>query len=219
MEVVREHAYSRAQNVGLQALSNVDLLAIVLSRTERDLAENESEATKLLTRYPGARLADLGLLDLEDAAGLESFEATRVLASMELGRRIAGSGKQAVQEVNNDQDAYRLFRYLEKESREHFCVASLNSKNGVIAVKTIHIGTLNMSIVGPREVFREAVRSNAASIILAHNHPSGDPTPSPEDIEITRKLIEVGATLDIRVHDHVIIGDGRFTSLYQERLL
>ena len=128
-----ESAYTRVQNAGISGASTLDLLTLVLSRTERDLTTNEPEAAKLLTRYPGARLRDLGLLDLEDASGLEPYEASRSLAAMELGRRIAGSGKQTIQEVNNQQDAYKLFQYLESESREHFCVACLNSKNGVIA--------------------------------------------------------------------------------------
>jgi DNA repair protein RadC len=89
----------------------------------------------------------------------------------------------------------------------------LNSANGVIRKALIHIGTLTMSIVGPREIFREAVRDGASSIIVAHNHPSGDPSPSPEDIEITRILIDAGKLLDIPVLDHVIIGHRRYSSL------
>jgi DNA repair protein RadC len=89
----------------------------------------------------------------------------------------------------------------------------------VVSTVTVHIGTVNMSVVGPREVFREAVRENAAALVVAHNHPSGDPSPSPEDIAVTRKLVEVGEILDIPLLDHVIVGDEHYYSMREKGLL
>lgn len=219
MEVRASDAWARIRQLGFSSVQVADLLCLVLSREERDLLSNEAAAKELAKHFPGSRIGDLAPDDLNRAAGLEPFEAARVLAAMELGRRAAGQGKQEVDELSSPEAAYQFFRELENERQEHFRVAFLNSKNRVIAAKTIHVGTLNMSVVGPREVFREAVRHGAAAIVLAHNHPSGDPTPSPEDVRVTEKLIRVGEELDIPVHDHVVIGDGRFVSMYESGLL
>src|SRR5262249_42746108 len=109
--------------------------------------------------------------------------------------------------------------FLTVEKREHFYAILLDSANHVMRKALIHIGTLTMSIVGPREIFREAVREGASSIIVAHNHPSGDPTPSPEDIESTKQLVQVGKLLDIPVLDHVIIGHEGYRSLSEMGLM
>lgn len=219
MDLTSGDAWSRIQHFGLKAVGTVDLLTVLLARDERDVEANERVAQELARRYPGAKLADLSAVDLKDAAGLEAYEAHRLLAAFELGRRVAGQGKQMVREVNDQKSAYLLFKDLENEKQEHFCAAFLNSKNGVISRRTIHIGTVNMSVVGAREVFREAVRENAASVIVAHNHPSGDPEPSPEDIQVTQRLKEVGETLDIPVLDHIIVGHDRYVSFYELGLL
>lgn len=212
-------AWSRIQHHGVRTVSVVDLLTVVLAREERDVETNERAAQELARRYPGVRLADLSVADLKDASGLEGYEAHRFLAALELGRRVAGQGKALVTQIDNQKAVFELFKHLSGEKQEHFCAAYLNSKNGVIMTKTIHIGTVNMSVVGPREVFREAVRENAASVVVAHNHPSGDPEPSPEDVQVTLKLKGVGEILDIPLLDHVIIGDGRFVSLYERGVL
>jgi DNA repair protein RadC len=112
-----------------------------------------------------------------------------------------------------------LRQQLRDEKREHFIVVLLDAKNKVIRHVTVHIGTLTSSIVGPREVFREAIREGASGIILAHNHPSGDPEPSIEDVSITRKLAEIGHVLDIPVLDHVILGEFKVVSLRQEGVI
>ncbi len=220
MELNEGNAWSRIQQFGLKSVTPIDLLVLVLARNEKDGSAVEHEARSLFSKYGLGRLGDLSSMDLKESSGLEPYESTRVLAAIELGRRIAGHGKQEVKSISSPQDSYRLFQYLEKESREHFCAAFLDTKNGVISTRTIHIGTLNMSVVGAREIFREAVRDNAAGVVLAHNHPSGDPQPSPEDIAITKKLRDVGEMLDIAVLDHVIIGSsGKFVSLHQEGIL
>lgn len=119
--------------------------------------------------------------------------------------------------VRSPQDSYELFRdYLGEVDREHFVVACLDTKNQPTNISTAHIGSLNASIVHPREVLKTAILSNAASIICCHPHPSGDPTPSPEDIEITERLAAACKLLSIELLDHIIIGDGRFISLKEK---
>ena len=105
--------------------------------------------------------------------------------------------------------------HLRYEKREHFVVILLDAKNNIIRIAPVHVGTLTASVVGAREVFREAVRDGAAAIILVHNHPSGDPTPSPEDHEVTDHLVQVGDMLDIPVVDHVVIGERSYRSFAQ----
>ena len=112
-----------------------------------------------------------------------------------------------------------LLDRLKGEKREHFFAILLDSKGSVMRVAQVHIGTLTMSLVGAREVFREAIREGASSVIVGHNHPSGDPTPSPEDIEVTGRLAELGEMLDIRVEDHVILGENDFVSMKRQRLM
>lgn len=208
-------AYRRIQQHGLKAVSTADLMCMILSREERDIEANERAAMDIVRRYPGSRLMDLSQAELHSVAGIEGYEGLRLLAAMELGRRVAGQGKQLVDSISDQEQAYQVFRWLENEAQEHFCAAFLNTKAAILSTKVIHIGTLNMSVVGARELFREAVRENAASVIVAHNHPSGDPTPSPEDLAITRKLAEVGELLDVPVLDHIIIGQGKYVSLHQ----
>jgi DNA repair protein RadC len=208
-------AYRRIQQHGLKAVSTADLMCMILSREERDIEANERAALEIVRRYPGSRLMDLSPAELHSVAGIEGFEGLRLLAAMELGRRVAGQGKQLVESISDQEEAYQVFRWLENETQEHFCAAFLNTKAAILSTKVIHIGTLNMSVVGARELFREAVRENAASVIVAHNHPSGDPTPSPEDVAITKKLAEVGELLDVPVLDHIIVGQGKFVSLHQ----
>lgn len=124
-------------------------------------------------------------------------------------------------EVSSGHDAAGILRrYLECEDREHFVILMLDVKNSVIGIHTVSVGTLNSALVSPREVFKAAILSNAASIILGHNHPSGDTTPSPEDLQVTDRLKKAGALLDIEVLDHVIIGEaGAFVSLRAKGLM
>lgn len=202
--------------MGMASVPIHDLLAIILSREEGDVGHYEDASVELARRYPGRRIVDLSQHELHSIAGLEGFEALRVLAAIEIGRRAGQSSMQLVEKIDGIEDAFKLFGWLKLEKQEHFCAAFLNSKGGVISTKVIHIGTLNMSVVGAREVFREAVRENAASVLVAHNHPSGDPTPSPEDIALTHRLSEVGEMLDVKVLDHIIVGENKCISLMRE---
>jgi DNA repair protein RadC len=210
----------RVRASGVAAASPVDLVAVGFSRWQSDVPLAEAQSRALLTRYGSIRaVAEAAFSDLSSATGLEEFEILRALALIELGRRSAGAGKGDIESIGSAQDVMNLLDYLRFEKREHFVAILLNAKNGVMRVAHIHIGTLTMSVVGAREVFREAIRDGASSIIVAHNHPSGDPTPSPEDIEVTKQLVEAGKLLDIQVLDHVIIGERRYTSLHERGLI
>lgn len=122
--------------------------------------------------------------------------------------------------IRTPEDAYQILkRYFDNLPNEHFVALLLNTKNCVLALSPVSIGSLNASIVHPRELFQRAILGNCASVILSHNHPSGDPTPSPEDIELSRKLCEAGKVLDIAVLDHLIIGEDCFVSLKERGIL
>ena len=205
---------------GPWALSESELLAILLGtgdtqRAAVGLAEallanfsREEESTGL------RGLAGVGAAELVSMGGMGPAKATRLLAAFELGRRIAvmPSGDRAV--VNGPTDAYRLLApRLADLDREHFVALLLDSKHRVLAYETTAIGTLSATLVHPRELFKVAIRQSAAGLILAHNHPSGDPTPSPEDRALTQQLMAGAEILGIRILDHLVIGDGRYVSL------
>ncbi len=198
----------RVRSAGVKTASPTDLMAIGFSRRAEDADEGENSARSALRRFGSiAKVADASFEDISAETGLEEYEILRALALIELGRRAGRAEKGRQQEIEVADDIYELLEHLKYEKQEHFVAVLLDSKNKVIRVANVHIGTLTMSLVGPREVFRIAIREGASSIIVAHNHPSGDPTPSPEDHEVTRRLVEVGQLLDIPVLDHVIIGD------------
>ena len=122
--------------------------------------------------------------------------------------------------IRRPEDAYAILKgYFSDLPNEHFLAILLNTKNYVIAVTPVSIGSLNASIVHPRELFQRAILANSAALIVAHNHPSGDPSPSPEDIALTRKLVEAGQLLDIPILDHVILGYGRYVSFKERGLI
>jgi DNA repair protein RadC len=198
---------ARVRAAGVAGASPIDLIALGFARSAEDVDAAEPMARRIVTRYGTMQgLGEASPAEISSFTGLEGFELQRAMALMELGRRTANSKKNLVDEANSPDDVARLLDYLLPEKREHFVAILVDSKNHVLRVATIHIGTLTASLVGPREVFREAIREGASSVVLSHNHPSGDPTPSPEDWEITRMLIGVGKVLDIPVNDHIILG-------------
>lgn len=204
---------------GVRAISPVYLLTLAATRSEPDCEANEVTARQLVQRFGLKRLGDLSGADLFDAFGLEPYEAARVLAAIELGQKVGKAGMGQRDEVSTPEDAYEVFKHLADEPQEKFCVAFMTAKNTLIGFRTVHVGTLTSSIVGTREVYREAIRENAASIVFAHNHPSGDPSPSPEDIQVTHRLIEAGKLLGIDVLDHIVVGHHGFVSLRRRGLM
>ncbi len=216
-----ERPRERMLHHGAEALSNAELLAILL-RTGTARESALSLAQRLLVEAEGlSGLIRLSLEELMQKKGIGLAKAVQVKAGIELGRRIARESQFRDRvTIRTPRDAATFMmeemRYL---SQEHFVVLFLNTKNQVSAHETIFIGSLNASIVHPREVFQAAIRRNSASIICMHNHPSGDPTPSPEDIDVTRRLVEAGKILGIEVLDHIIIGDRRYTSMKEKGLM
>lgn len=209
-----ERPRERLLQHGAEALSNSELLAILL----RTGTANESAvrlAGKVLAACGGLRhLTDMTVEQLTAIKGIGQAKALQLKAGIELGRRLSRSRLEDMPAVRSPQDAAELLRdELRYLTKEHFVVLFLNTKNRVIGKETLSIGSLNASIVHPREVFRSAIQRSSASIICAHNHPSGDPTPSPEDIEVTRRLAAAGKLLGIELLDHVIIADQAHASL------
>ncbi len=201
------NAYGRMKLNGVNASSLVDLVSVGFSRREEDVEANEQKAVDLVRKYGKVqRFRDLAADDLIDTFGLEGFEISKCLALIELGHRTAASERGQIQFIEGPEDAYELLKPYRVQKKEYFLAILLDAKNAVMRVAEIHVGTLNMAPVGPREVFREAIREGASAVILAHNHPSGDPTPSPEDRAVTERLKEVGEMLDIPVLDHFVIG-------------
>lgn len=208
-------ALNRIQLHGLESAGTVDLLTVAATREARDLELNSATAQDLVHRMPGARLLNLSLEDLQNRFGLEPYESMRVLAAIQLGRRVGLASEEKRDAINSSVDAFRHFAYMRGKPSEEFHLCLLDTKNQILETTMVHRGTLNMSVVGGREVFRLAIRGNAKNIIVAHNHPSGDPTPSPEDIAVTQKLREIGDLLDIPLLDHIIVGQNQSVSLQE----
>ena len=211
-EKLREH--------GAHSLGNSELLAILLRTGSHDSSALRL-AEHLLDQQEGlAGLGNATMEDLEQIKGIGEAKALTIMAAVELGRRVLSLAPLDRIGIRTPDDVAALlmprFRY---ETRENFLAVLLSTKNHVLKTSVISIGSLNASIVHPRELFREAINASAASVILAHNHPSGDPAPSAEDIDLTRKLAEAGKLLDIPVLDHIILGDGKYISLKEKGIL
>lgn len=215
-----ERPRERFRKYGPESLSNQDLLAILL----RTGTKNESViqlSQRLLIHFEGLRmLKDATLEELTKIKGVGEAKAIQLLAAVELGRRISNITQDERYVIRTPQDgANYLMEEMRFLTQEHFVCLYLNTKNQVLHKQTVFIGSLNASIVHPREVFKEALRRSAASIICLHNHPSGDPSPSREDIEVTRRLAECGKIIGIEMLDHIIIGDKKYVSMKEKGYL
>lgn len=215
-----ERPRERLREHGPQYLNNAELVAILL-RTGVSGENAISVATRILAEFEGlAGLAQAGYGELRSQRGLSDAKSCEILAALELGRRIASLAPEARAQISCPQDAANLVSAdMAPLVQENLVALLLNTRNQVVARRTIYIGTVNSSAVRPAEVLRPAIRENAPSIIVVHNHPSGDPTPSPEDVAVTRDLVSAGKLMDIELLDHLIIGQGgRFVSLKEKRL-
>ncbi len=206
--------------LGAEALSNAELLAILL-RTGSARESAVQLAVRLLSRSGGLRLLPgLSMEEMKEIKGLGPAKAVQIKAALELGRRLATLPPEEAQSITSPQRAAAIFmEQLRYRRKEYFMILLLNTKNHVISKEEISVGSLNASIVHPREIFNIPLRKSAASVILVHNHPSGDPSPSQEDLEVTRRLVEAGNILGIAVRDHLIIGDGCYFSFKEKGLL
>jgi len=202
---------------GAGSLSNQELIAILL-RTGTKQESVLVLANRILSSFDKIQdLKDATIEELMLVKGVGKAKAVQILAAAEIGKRMYRKHSEGRYTIRSPEDAAAyLMTDMASLNQEHFVVLFLNVKNEVLHKQTIFIGSLNSSIVHPREIFREAVKRSAASIIVAHNHPSGNPSPSPEDIEVTKRLIEAGSIMGIEVLDHVIIGDHQFLSLKEK---
>jgi DNA repair protein RadC len=210
----------RLEAVGPEALSDAEVLALLL-RTGGRARDARAVAASLLEARGGlAGLARSTRPELATTPGVGPAKAASLCAALELGRRVATRRLERGAPVRGPDDVYRHFRpRLRELSQECFIVVLLDGRHRVLCEEVVSIGTLTASLVHPREVFRPALRACAAALVLVHNHPSGDPTPSAEDREVTRRLSSAGEILGVRVLDHVVVADGGFSSLRDEGLL
>lgn len=206
---------------GAQALSTAELLAIVLGTGGRGRSAI-GLGHEILGNAEGSlrRLAMRPVAELTSVAGVGRARAAVIHAALELGRRMVAEGRAEASPVRSPRDVVGFYApRLEDLPVEEFHVAILDAQHRLERDVTVTRGILNSSLVHPREVFREAIAERAAAIILVHNHPSGDPAPSADDRSVTDQLVAAGRLLDIPVHDHVIIGRGRYTSFAEAGLL
>lgn len=202
----------RLLEAGPSALSDGELLGLLFGIGSREKTAVEL-AGQVISEAGGLHgLYDVSVHELMQVNGIGEAKACIILAAVELGRRIGQVRNPGRPVVSSPADVERLLRgRIANLDRENFVVVLLNTKNEVIETSTVSVGTLAASLVHPREVFKPAVRASAASIILAHNHPSGKAEPSREDREVTKRLGEAAGILGIEVLDHVIVGDGYFS--------
>ena len=212
---LRERPVNRLRDAGPGALSTIEVLAAII-QTPRAL----DQAQELLARLEGLPgLVNASESEITQVDGIGPAQAVRIKAALEFGRRLLLVTPSDRLVVRSPSDvAQSLMAEMSHLEQEHFVVLFLDTRNKVLGKETLYIGSLNASHIHIGEVFRDAVRRNCAAIIVAHNHPSGDPSPSPEDVEVTRQLIEAGKLLDIELLDHLVIGQQRFVSLRERGL-
>lgn len=214
----------RLERSGPGALSNQELLAIILSTGSTAGGRKYTAidlATQLLKKFESLKgVAQADFEQLKDVSGIGLAKTCQIMAAFELGKRVAifsGNSKPVIRQPTD------VFEYFSTQmsllTREEFLVVVLDTKNRLIKYEFISKGTLNASIVHPRDVFRVAIIHSAAAIILVHNHPSGDPAPSQEDIDLTRRLFKAGELMGINILDHIIIGGAKFMSMKEMQLL
>ncbi|MGM9923786.1 MAG: DNA repair protein RadC [Bacillus sp. (in: firmicutes)] len=215
-----ERPRERFLREGPKSLSNQELIALLL-RTGTKSESVIQLAERLISHFDGLRLLqDASIEEMTSIKGIGEAKAIQLSAAVEVGRRINNLCYADRYVIRSPEDCANYcmddMRFL---SQEHFVCLYLNTKNQVLHKQTVFIGSLNASIVHPREVFKEAFRRSAASIICIHNHPSGDPTPSREDIEVTKRLVECGKIIGIDILDHLIIGEKKYISLKEKGYL
>jgi DNA repair protein RadC len=218
---VTERPRERMIKFGVESLSITELLALILGRGIKGKSVLIT-AQELLQRFKSLKnLVSASINELCSVPGIGEAKATQIKAALELGKRIEDDSVKITKTiVKSPEDIVRIVKKEFKgKKKEHFMVASLNTRNHLIATKIISIGSLDTSVVHPREVFLEAVSNSAASVIFIHNHPSGNPEPSEEDIKLTKQLVEAGKMLGIEVLDHIVTSDTEYFSMKAKNLI
>jgi DNA repair protein RadC len=215
----RERPRERLARAGEGALSTAELLAIIL-RTGIGGESVLDMARRLLSTFNGLPgLARASFAELKAERGLGNAKTAQLKAALELGRRMLLATPEERLVVRSPSDvAQILMAEMSHLEQEHFRALYLNTRNQLLGSDTIYVGSLNASHIRVGEIFRDAIKRNCAAIIVAHNHPSGDPSPSPEDVEVTRQIAEAGDLLSIELLDHLVIGQQRFVSLRERGL-
>jgi len=203
---------------GAENLKDSELLAILLrtGKTGKNVIEI---ASQILTKHSKKRLLQMIYQDLVKISGIDSAKATTLLAAFELSKRALEVDDSNLPIISIPKDVVAQLTDLRHNKKEHFIALYLNARNQLVHKETISMGTLNANLVHPREVFEPALKHSAAGIMVAHNHPSGDPKPSEDDLEITKKLAEAGKMMGVELLDHVIIATNSHFSFKEEKLL
>lgn len=211
-----ERPREKLQKYGPGKLSNSELLAILLGSGTKGINVIEL-ANKILKKFGADKIANSSFNDLEKFFGLGQAKACILVACFELGKRLLKDKKSVL--ILSPEMAWQELKDIRDHKKEHFVVFYLDARHQIIKKDIISIGSLNASLVHPREVFEPAVKNLAAQIIIAHNHPSGETEPSENDIEITRRLVEAGKILGIEIIDHIIVTKNSFLSFAEKKLL
>ena len=214
-----ERPRERLAELGAQALNPAELLAILL-RVGVPGENAVQVGQRLLKKFGGLRgLHRAPLEELIKEHGIGSAKAVQIKAAIELGRRLNSEAGEEQVTINSPEDAARLVSYeMSALEEEHLRVIMLDTRNHVLHIEEVYHGSVNTSQVRVGEVFKGAIRRNATALIVVHNHPSGDPTPSPDDLAVTRACVEAGKLLELEVLDHLVIGQGRYVSMKERGL-
>jgi DNA repair protein RadC len=203
---------------GPENLKDEELLAILLRTGTREKSALDL-AKQILRKFPKKKFQKLRYEDLIQIKGVDKAKACEILAAIEFTKRILKVGEETLPKIESIKDVIAQISYLREKTREHLVALYLNARNEVVFKKHLFVGTLDANICHPREIFKHALEKNAASVILVHNHPSGDPTPSKADLEITKRIQEAGKIMGIDVLDHVIISKNKIFSFKEKGLI
>ena len=215
-----ERPRERLQKFGEKALSAQELLALVVSRGIRGKSVMNI-AQELLTEFKSIKgISEATIEQLCGIKGIGVAKACQIKACFELGKREELDVEPKDFDIKNPEAVVKVIRAsIKDKAKEHFKLILLNTRNKIVGITNVSVGTLNANLVHPREVFKDAIAHNAASVILVHNHPSGDPEPSEDDLKITKRLIEAGKILGIEVVDHIIVVKNGFLSFKSKKLI
>lgn len=214
---ISERPRERLIEYGVDSLSNEELLSIILKTGTKNNSVKKL-SINILQKYNNiTNLKDININDIMKINGIGKVKAIELIASIELGKRVYTNAYKEKIKISNSYDIYTYFKTkLKDKKQEYFYVLYLDNKNKIIENKLLYVGTINKSVVHPREIFKNAYLNSASYIVCIHNHPSGDPHPSKEDILLTKNLKEIGKLNNIPILDHIIIGDVSYYSFFEE---